>query len=457
MRFLPALVAGSSKARLPLCDASAECLTRVLVGGDPEPLGSLIQRLAGDPPLAVWAVCSAWGVERRCPTAMDELADGLLRHLPAIVQWEADADGLPESPVSIAEPFAAQVAVDLELAELAVQVASRDETIPAEQARFRGLLAHAPTWLSLAATDAAHPPLECLPPWLRDGLVISSSPVAGEIDREHVEAARRQWLQSGSGWAEVLPPLAARMARLGQLEGQFQATLEAEKLAAMAEFAAGAGHEINNPLAIIAGRAQLLLADEADPERRRELAVIHAQVKRAHEMIADMRLFARPPQPERKRFDLIPLLDAVVADLAAQGAERAIQVVRLGEATPLELEADPTQLEVVLRAMGKNALELIAQGGQIQFAAQQTGAEVCIQVSDDGPGIAPDERQHLFDPFYSARQAGRGLGLGLSKCWRIVTNHGGRIEVHSQPGQGATFAIFLPQHAGDVPPSLPEK
>jgi signal transduction histidine kinase len=69
---------------------------------------------------------------------------------------------------------------------------------------------------------------------------------------------------------------------------------------------------------------------------------------------------------------------------------------------------------------------------------------VTICVRDDGPGITPDERQHIFDPFYSARQAGRGLGLGLSKCWRIVTNHGGRIEVASQPGHGAAFTVTLP-------------
>ncbi len=68
-----------------------------------------------------------------------------------------------------------------------------------------------------------------------------------------------------------------------------------------------------------------------------------------------------------------------------------------------------------------------------------------ISVTDDGPGITPDERRHIFDPFFSARQAGRGLGLGLSKCWRIVTNHGGKIEVESAPGQGAGFVITLPR------------
>ena len=67
-----------------------------------------------------------------------------------------------------------------------------------------------------------------------------------------------------------------------------------------------------------------------------------------------------------------------------------------------------------------------------------------VDIAGDVPGIKPEERRHLFDPFYSARQAGRGLGLGLSKAWRIITNHGGRIEVDSQPGHGATFTVKLP-------------
>ena len=71
------------------------------------------------------------------------------------------------------------------------------------------------------------------------------------------------------------------------------------------------------------------------------------------------------------------------------------------------------------------------------------GAEVLV--ADDGPGIKPEERRHLFDPFYSARQAGRGLGFGLSKAWRIVTGHGGSIEVESEPGEGAVFVIKLPR------------
>jgi signal transduction histidine kinase len=89
-------------------------------------------------------------------------------------------------------------------------------------------------------------------------------------------------------------------------------------------------------------------------------------------------------------------------------------------------------------------LEAIGHHGHVQIGLRRLPGRVEIRVTDDGPGILPEHRRHLFDPFYSARQAGRGLGFGLSKCWRIVTNHGGLIDVESEPGQGATFTITLP-------------
>jgi signal transduction histidine kinase len=235
------------------------------------------------------------------------------------------------------------------------------------------------------------------------------------------------------------------LARLQELEEKFSEVLETEKLSAVAEFAAGAGHEINNPLAIIGGRAQLLLKDESDPERRRELALMIAQVKRAHEMIADIRLFARPPKPEPESLDLIELVDALVADLTPQVVEQASTIRRTGEDGPLDIEADPAQVNVALRAMCKNALEAIGHSGHIEVEVESSDDQAVIRVSDDGPGILPDERVHLFDPFYSSRQAGRGLGTGLSKCWRIVTGHGGKIDVDSEPGEGAVFTVTLPR------------
>ncbi len=110
------------------------------------------------------------------------------------------------------------------------------------------------------------------------------------------------------------PSIADQLARLAELEAHFQRRLEAEKLAALAEFAAGAGHEINNPLTVISGRAQLLLREEKNPERQRALALISAQAMRVYEMIADMMLFARPPRPELKPVELVQLVDDALAD-----------------------------------------------------------------------------------------------------------------------------------------------
>jgi signal transduction histidine kinase len=250
---------------------------------------------------------------------------------------------------------------------------------------------------------------------------------------------------------EASPSIADRLARLAQLEAEFQRTLEAGKFEAMAEFAAGAGHEINNPLTVISGRAQLLLHGETDPERRRALALISAQATRVYEMIADMMLFARPPRPELARVDVTELIETLIADLAPMAARQETNLAYVafprGEACVM---ADATQLAVALRAICHNALEALGSGGHVEIGVERIepgispiSGEVRIHIRDDGPGITPEQRRHIFDPFYSARQAGRGLGLGLSKAWRIVTNHGGRIEVSSQTGQGATFTIVL--------------
>ena len=241
------------------------------------------------------------------------------------------------------------------------------------------------------------------------------------------------------------PSTADKLARLAELESVFQQTLETEKLEAMAEFAAGAGHEINNPLTVISGRAQLLLREETDPERQHALALISAQAMRVYEMIADMMLFARPPRPDVQSVELVQLIDQVIAGVLPRSTRQETTVCRTGEPGPILIQADPVQIEVAFRAMCQNAIEALGSGGRIEMAVAQDKRETRITISDDGPGIKPEEHRHLFDPFYSARQAGRGLGLGLSKAWRIVTNHGGQIDVSSQPNHGATFTVTLPR------------
>jgi signal transduction histidine kinase len=225
------------------------------------------------------------------------------------------------------------------------------------------------------------------------------------------------------------------------------ARLEREKLAALMELAYGAGHEINNPLANIAARAQTLLEDEADPERRRKLQAIHRQAMRAHEMIADLMLFARPPKLEIAEVDLRKLVREVVDSQRELATERAIDLQYEVGDSPILVQADATQLAVAVAAVVTNAIEAVGSRGQVTATAREwaegeaRSAEIIVR--DNGPGISEAVRRHIFDPFFSGREAGRGLGFGLSKCWRIVTDHGGQIVVNNVEGGGAEFTILL--------------
>jgi signal transduction histidine kinase len=273
--------------------------------------------------------------------------------------------------------------------------------------------------------------------------------------------------------------------------------VEAAKLQALYNFAYGLSHEINNPLANIATRAQTLLVDEQDPERRRKLATIVQQAFRAHEMIADLMLFARPPVLRPEPTDLSKLADAVVAELRPDAADQGTSLTRGGHPGPLIATVDRTQIAVALKALIQNSLEAVATGGSVEVVVEIVADQVLdseysvlsteqpprridvpnengdgrspsavprplspaftpsalpaphfvLAVTDSGPGIAAEIRPHIFDPFFSGREAGRGLGLGLSKAWRIVELHGGQIDVVSE-AQQTTFAIALPAVTG---------
>ena len=238
------------------------------------------------------------------------------------------------------------------------------------------------------------------------------------------------------------------MADDSQLSSALETRLEREKLDAMKELAYGASHEINNPLANIAARAQDLLRDEKQPDRRRALEAIHQQAMRAHEMISDLMLFARPPALELREADLGELLQAIVEGQAAQCQRRKVRLLLQLSDEKMVIPCDTQQLTVAVTAVVANALEAIGTEGVIEITSRaltQPSGFVAIDVTDTGPGISDEVRRHLFDPFYSGREAGRGLGFGLSKCWRIVTDHGGTIAVESAPGEGATLSLQLPR------------
>jgi signal transduction histidine kinase len=261
---------------------------------------------------------------------------------------------------------------------------------------------------------------------------------------------------------------------MSDLEDEFGEQLERAKLDAMKELAYGASHEINNPLANISARAQTLLVNEGDPERRRALDAIHQQALRAHEMISDLMLFARPPRLQPTEIDIASIVQQVVAELAVECERRQIDLAVSVAADVPAIVADGVQLGVAIKALCMNGVEALGRSGRVSVAIERgresfaTGesaqwpgnqsqkttdpiatvaADVRITVQDDGPGIPARVRPHIFDPFFSGREAGRGLGFGLSKAWRIVTEHGGRISAQSPAEGGAMFIVELPVQA----------
>jgi hypothetical protein len=479
MQRLPNLVTTGGVFGLPLSGRAAAGLVAALIAGpafrcDAERLG---EALAHDASLALWATCRAAERLETPLRTLTELTDWLAA---AAVGELAELDE-PQTSCSAEtiRAWADLAARSLGVARLAEQLAL-SRNLDAPGAYFLGLLHAAPAWLVTSAREGSQPPArDVLPNWMHDALsqigtagpgnpssaagcvalAIQWSDGAAERRTQGFEfdfaahtlaiaAAHRDWLQPAH--PRQLSCLVLKLARLEKLTRQFQQTLETEKLESLKELAYGAGHEINNPLANISARAQTLLPAERDPDRRRMLAAIHTQAVRAHEMIADMMLFARPPQPKFETIDLVELLRGLVSELTPQAAQQQSELLFDAPASPVTVWADPTQIAVAARALCNNALEALVTGGWVAIAIAKstpTHDTAQITVSDNGPGIAEEVRRHIFDPFYSGREAGRGLGFGLSKCWRIVTMHAGSVAVESTPGDGARFTITLPTSA----------
>lgn len=492
MTCLPELTAGPLAWRLPLSEHAAAGLARCFAEDDlNDRREQLMALLAKDCALTLWTVCRTTPRESRPPSGIEELADWLSQHGLAVLQWREDETTLhpavdPEHLAHLADFSAEAVAT----ARCARRLAGDTD---ADRAYLCGLLHGSVQWLDASGPSVSLPDAKqqttCLPSWLVQVLVEvddrppksflprivaraierlrdaganatcdSDGVTDGDVqaDRRYGNEIRNQWTVPAVGATSALPFVMRKLARLGKLENEFQSTLEAEKLVSLKALAYGASHEINNPLANISIRAQTLMRDETDPDRSRKLSEINAQAFRANEMIADMMLFAKPPALQRTPVNLTGMVDEVIRELAPDAEKQGTELFRVTPDEPLVVEADGGHLAVALRALCTNSLEALNTGGRIEIFVQATTASLAdsngtrwaeVVVSDTGPGIPPEVRRNLFDPYFSGREAGRGLGLGLSKCWRIVTEHGGHIDVNSEPMRGSTFAIRLPMEA----------
>ena len=223
-----------------------------------------------------------------------------------------------------------------------------------------------------------------------------------------------------------------------------------EKLASLGVLAAGVAHEIRNPLTAIKARLfshqRRLNKGSAEFE---DAVVIGAEINRLERIVKDFLEFARPSEPQLIRLTAEPVLRDIRNLLAPQLEKRNISL-RIDETSGASFEADPQQLKQVLINLVQNAAESIDQRGAVTLRARSATARlnghpqpvIILETQDTGKGIPPDVQKRLFDPFFSTKESGAGLGLSIAA--RIVEKHGGALEFQTQVNRGTTFGIILP-------------
>jgi two-component system sensor histidine kinase PilS (NtrC family) len=231
------------------------------------------------------------------------------------------------------------------------------------------------------------------------------------------------------------------LTELRRLETQSR---RSERLATVGQLAAGVAHEIRNPLASISGSIELLrLAPVASDEDRTLMTIVHREIQRLNVLIGDLLDFANPRPPHLVDFDLGVMVEETLqvarGEQAFASVEMAMEVDR-----PLPIRADPAKLRQVLWNLLRNAADAAALGGKhVHVDARRGSADTTIVVSDDGPGIAADELARIFDPFYTTKS--KGTGLGLATCHALIAEHNGHIDVASEPGRGTHMVVTIPR------------
>ncbi|OHB74168.1 MAG: hypothetical protein A2Z34_03920 [Planctomycetes bacterium RBG_16_59_8] len=233
-----------------------------------------------------------------------------------------------------------------------------------------------------------------------------------------------------------------------------QQLIQTEKLTSLGEMISGVAHELNNPLTVIVGFAELIMRQEIPPPLRESLAKIHGESLRSKKIIENVLHFSRRRPAERVLSDINALLRQIVDireyDIKTSNVEI---VAELDPAIP-RIAVDPNRIQQVFLNIVNNALQAILEKkreGRIVVATSLVGGVVTIAFTDDGPGIAPEHIDRIFDPFFTTKEVGKGTGLGLSISYTIVKEHGGALTVSSPPGEGATLTVTLPVDAQESP------
>jgi signal transduction histidine kinase len=267
--------------------------------------------------------------------------------------------------------------------------------------------------------------------WASDALALLLKQVGDHLGRLN-EALQKNQVELESRIAERTRELQEAQAHL----------LHQEKMAAFGLLAAGIAHEVGNPLTSISSLVQMLQRRDCDGYTREKLGLVNDQLKRIQTTLRELVNFSRPASRQPARVKLDDILDEAwnIAKYYKRTKGRVI-TLRVEPGLPL-LHGVRDQLVQVFLNLILNAIDATARGGHIEVAGERKGGEVEVTVRDDGTGIAPEHAGKLFQPYFTTKTEGTGLGLFVTR--QMVTEHGGTVAFESTPGQGTVFRVRLP-------------
>jgi two-component system sensor histidine kinase HydH len=229
-----------------------------------------------------------------------------------------------------------------------------------------------------------------------------------------------------------------------EIRAMEEALERSRRHAALGQMAAGIAHEIRNPLGTLRGFAQYFSRSDNQDAKAHEYAdLMVGEVDRLNRTVSALLQFSRPREPEWSKVDLCVLAQRSLTFIQADADSQQIQLnLKLPE-SELILTADSDLLQQVLLNLLQNSLAATAADGEIELGITQQSDQIHLWVRDSGKGLSTEERAKMFDPFFTTRKDGTGLGLAMVQ--QIIEQHKGRIEVESNEGQGTCISVILPQ------------
>jgi len=228
-----------------------------------------------------------------------------------------------------------------------------------------------------------------------------------------------------------------------ELENSFEQVKRADRVAAVAQLGAALAHEIRTPLASIEGAVDVLEKKETPEELRTEFwGIVRKECRRLEGLLTELLNFAKPRAPRLWQVDLAERIGGVVSLVKSSVSEGHTRI-RVHTASGLPtVECDPDQIKQVILDLVMNALQAMPEGGEVTISARVEGSTVELSVTDEGEGIPEDLFDRIFEPYFTTRESGTGLGLAVVR--QIVERHRGEIRVRNNDERGATFTVCLP-------------